>query len=247
MKNIFLLEDDSDELNRIKDTLELRLPVQIFPIPDSEASIQIIQKHYDIFSAYILDIEMSGQKYSGIQVAEAIRNQPQCALVPIIFLTSHAHFGAGGLHYIHYYEFFQKPCDVDRLVATLQEALSINSINEHSEHTTINIESNHLSVELDLEDISCIEIFGTQLYVTDLLGKVATYKVKPNVFSSICQRLKTMGNCSLRQIHRTVIINVNRIKRIEWRKNTATVWLFNVKDWKPAGKTYLNVLSPYSE
>lgn len=106
--NIFLLDDQLDELNNVKSFLEDQLPVKVVPVSNSDVAMQLVKKHTSLFSAYILDIEMVGQKYSGIQVAETIRSQPRSTLVPIIFLTSHAHFGGGVLQNIHYYDFFSK-------------------------------------------------------------------------------------------------------------------------------------------
>lgn len=76
------------------------------------------------------------------------------------------------------------------IVKSLAEALSLDpSISQLKTPSTIIIESNHVNVELDLSDISCIEVMGRQLLVTDLLGKVQTYRIKPNVFSTICKQL----------------------------------------------------------
>lgn len=248
MKNVFLLDDDNEELSRLKLVLEEELQVRTLPVSDSAAAMEIITAHAHLFSAYVLDIEMVGQKYSGIQIAEHIRRQPGCALVPIIFLTSYSHFGAGSLHYIHYYDFFQKPCSAERMVRSVSQALSIDSPNTPpSQPPTITFETNRLCVELNLADVSCIELLGSYISVTDLLGEVTVYRVRSNVFSSICYELDLLRGHSLMQIHRSIIINVNRIKEIIWQKNTATVHLFNVAEPKPAGKTFLHNLSIYAK
>lgn len=241
---IFLMDDESTELVRIQKILETQLPVKVVPISDSDVGIRLIRQTPSAFSAYILDIEMVGQTYCGIQVAEEIRRQPGCALVPILFLTSHTHFGGEALHHIHYYDFLQKPCDAERLIDDLRSALALD---DTPKPPCVLIEGRNGSFDLELSAISCIELSGQDMLITDFRGRVTAVPAKPNAFSRLCARLETIPGHSLVRIHRSVIINRNRIREIEWRKNSATVWLFNVADWKPAGKNYLDNLSMYRQ
>lgn len=209
--------------------------------------MEVLDKYYDKFSAYVLDIEMIDQKYSGIEVAEKIRKLPNGSLVPIIFLTSHSYFGGGGLRKIHYYEFFQKPSNPIKVLNTLKSALSSEAKIKPSENQPLIFETGKLTVELDISTISCREVYGSELVVTDFCGKSDSYHIKSSTFSKICKELNKRNDHSLKQTHRCVIINVNRIKHIEWRKNAATVWLFNVDEPKPVGKTYLHNISVYNK
>lgn len=248
MHQIFYMDDDSEELRFLKDALESSLPIKVIPVPDSEIAMQLIRLRSDFFSAYILDIEMDQQKYSGIQIAEEIRRQPNCALTPIIFLTTYKHFGIGGLRYIHYYDFFQKPYEIDQITESISNALSLQTYIKQTDFKEfIVFESCGITIKWDPSNISCIEISGPELCITDLLGKEFIYRVKPNVFSCICKSVSALKDPFLQRIHRCVVINVNRIKLIDWHKNYANVQLFNTQAWKPAGKTYLKALAIYGK
>lgn len=191
---------------------------------------------------------MFGNRSSGIQVAEYVRNVARRALVPIIFITSHAHYGSGYLHRIHYYDFFAKPFDHCALIESLRGALSISSSKSSNicSHLFIHTSSG-ISVELNFDNISCIEINGPDLSITDLLGKTNTYAVKYKTFSNILEFVEQRNMSKFQQIHRCVIINTDRIRRIEWGKNTASIWLFNIEDFKPVGKTFLSQIAIFNK
>lgn len=245
---IFLMDDESQELEHIQKLLEEQLPVQVVPISDSDVGLQLIRTDASTFAAYILDIEMVGQTYCGIQVAEEIRRQPGCALVPILFLTSHTHFGGEALRHIHYYDFLQKPCDAARLVEDLRTALALDGAAVGgAKAPSVVLEGRGVSLRLDLSVVSCLEISGQDMLITDFRGQVTVFPIKPHTFSKLCAELEAMPGHAMVRVHRSVIINRNRIREIEWRKNSATIWLFNVADWKPAGKNYLDKLAMYRQ
>lgn len=241
-----LLDDNADELQIAKNIIESNLPVSVIAVSSPQQAMRYIDLYSDRIEAYIFDIEMVGNRYSGIQLAEYVRNTADGALVPIIFLTSHAHYGLGYLRPIHYYDFFVKPLEKDALLQSLRGALSISNTSDVCNHLLI-LTSCGISVDLDFEDISCIEINGRHLSVTDLLGKVKTYTVKYKTFSNIVRFVENESMCKFRQIHRCVIINTDRIRRIEWGKNTASIWLFNVKECKPVGKTFLSQVAVFNK
>lgn len=243
---ILLLDDNHNHLTQISDFLSNNPSLEIVSFSESLSALQALENKVYNFSAFILDIEMTGQEYSGIDVAERIRELPGNALKPIIFLTSYAHFSFGALKHIHYYDFFHKPCKPEALSNSLKRALSANDFaNQKQQVLTIHL--NHFEIEVDIKSVSCMELFSNVLVVTDLLGNEQRYKVKPNTFTDICNQLTAFRSTYLQQVHRSVIVNLNRIKKIEWQKNTAMIWLFNVHDWKPVGKTFLKKLDAYRE
>lgn len=97
------------------------------------------------------------------------------------------------------------------------------------------------SLILNFNDITCIEIIGKELQITNMLGEVEKYHVKYNTFSKILNYICTHEELnSFIQIHRCIIINADRIKKIEKGKNIADIWLFNLDNPKPVGKTYFS-------
>ncbi len=243
---ILLLEDNLIELKKIKETIENHLSVDVIPINNADNMMSLITKYAGRFSAFVLDIEMSGQAYSGIDLAQKIRQLPECTHTPIIFLSSHSHYSGGVLKNLHYYDFICKPYDPSLLIRSLENALALNIAASSAEDTsnTLLLDGPHFQYELRASTISCIELFRNEMIVTDLLGNDTRYIVKPKALPSICNQLEHI-NTSLSQVHRCYIINLNRIKKIEWSKNTALVYLFNVSKPVPVGKSFLHILSAY--
>ena len=245
---IFLLEDDREELARLKQIIEENLPIQIYPVYSADEAMRLIEDFFDRFVAFVLDIEIVGEKYTGIQIADKVRCHSGGSHVPIIFISSYAHFSAGALQRLHYHDFFAKPYDPEKLIRSLSDALEtdLNSC-DPKRVPPLFIEGNGATFKMDLSDVSSMELIGSTLVITDLNGVEVKYQVKPRTFSNICAFLQQVQHPTLRQVHRSVIINVDRIRNIKWLKNTAMVWLFQEKSWKPVGKTYMEQLAHYNK
>lgn len=245
---VFLLEDNRRELEYTKKILEQALNVTVVVSDNADETMPLLTNDISRFNAFVLDIEMEGQTYSGIDVAKAIRSNKKCALSPIIFLTSYSHFGNGVLKQLHYYDFISKSAPIEQLVAVLQQALGLEKrMPTFLDRPKLIIDGRKFQTEISADRISCIEQFGNELVVTDYSGKTERYFTKSRAFESICDQIAAISDCPLEQIHRSVIINVLRIKSIDMEKNTGRVTLFNISDKKPAGKTYLYKLSAYIE
>lgn len=247
---ILLLDDDSLELNNTKTFIESNMPsIKVIAVNSYEESINYIRKYNMDIEAYILDIELSYSKYSGIEVAKYIRNDPLKALVPIIFTTSYSHYGSGYLREIHYYDFYVKPYDKEQLLNSIKSSLSLLTKNSFNQVNELIISLLYgASLILNFNDITCIEIIGKELHITNMLGKVEKYHVKYNTFSKILNYICTHEELnSFIQIHRCIIINADRIKKIEKGKNIADIWLFNLDNPKPVGKTYFSKISVFNK
>ncbi len=241
---IFLLEDDPEELNHLKQAIKRAFHLPIIATQSSDMAVQWLSQNFTPCAAYILDIEMKGQRYSGIEVAKRIRQKPEAKFTPIFFITVHSHYGMGALQYIHYYDFIEKPYDLSQLLYSIQSA--IQPINYQSMiYPQLIIDGKRCSYELNPDEISCIEQFGTEIVITNLLGQETTLPVKHHAFSQLCEQLSQVKNHCLQQVHRSVIINLMRIHKIDWQKNYATVWLFNVTEGKPISRRYWHYLSKY--
>lgn len=248
MRYILLLDDDPNDLKNTKSVIEANIPISTIAAKSPEEAIHYITLYGADIDAFILDIEITGNKYSGIQVAEYIRNIEGRALVPIIFLTSHTHYGSGYLNRIHYYDFFSKPYNPHDLIKSITTALSLQPPDSKNALKDLSIViHDNIAVKLHFENISCIEINGHHLIVTDLLGNIETYKVKPKTFANVNEYIENQSSFNFQQIHRCIIINTDRIRKIVWEKNTASVWLFNVERPKPIGKMFLSKMSIFKE
>ncbi len=243
---VLLLDDDQTELEKTKQLLENNLIVKIIPIDNADNIMPLLTDYATHFSAFILDIEMTGQSHTGIDIAKKIRQIPGCLHTPLIFLSSYAHYSGGVLKDLHYYDFICKPYNSSILLRVLQQALAIKSPISLSSETQDNIlfDGTQFSYEVNTNTISCIELFRNEIIITNLLGNDTTYVVKPKAFSAICNQLENM-HTALAQVHRCYIINLNRIKHIERSKNTAQITLFNVQKTIPIGKSFFHLLDIY--
>lgn len=247
---ILLLDDDLIELNNTKSLIENDIPsIAVITTNSYEESIHYIDTYNQNIEAYILDIELSDSKFSGIDVAKFIRNDPKKALVPIIFTTSYSHYGSGFLQEVHYYDFFVKPYDKKQLLKSIKGSLSLISKNSCNAVNKLSIPLLYgSSLLLNFNDVTCIEINGKELSITNSLGKVEKYYVKYKTFSNIINYIAAHEELkNFIQIHRCIIINAERIKKIQKGKNIADIWLFNLNNSKPVGKTFLHQISIFNK
>lgn len=242
---ILLLEDDSLSLSSTQRIIEEQVPAQVIAINSADSAMSSIEKYAQLFSAFILDIEMPNQRYTGIDIAYKIRQIAGCEHTPIIFLTSHVHFGGAALKAIHYFDFIQKPFDDTILIRSLQQALALSPpIGIFSE--IVHFDGPDMHYQLDASNILCVEMIRNKLVVTDCENKDTEYPIKAKSFASICDQISHM-QIPLQQVHRCYIVNLHRIKEIRWGKNTATLSLFNSNKQIPVGKTFLNILTIYNK
>ncbi len=83
MFKIFVLEDDTFQFNRIKDTVE-KDGFECVRAENSEKAIELLKT--EAFDLGILDVELDEDKANGFTIAQKIQAQK---LMPIIFLTNH--------------------------------------------------------------------------------------------------------------------------------------------------------------
>lgn len=243
---VMILEDDPIQMQILIRNLNKKMQIRAIPFCNADDAISsLTDTSYD-FLAYILDIEIKNQHRSGIDVAEKIREIDGNNYKPIIFLSSYTHFGFGALNHLHYYEFVNKDSNWFQIANVLQRAISTSSGVRNSS-TPLILNTTRFQYEIDVKNVSCIELYTNEVVITDLIGIEKTYKVRPHAFSDLCNQLTNSKIDYLQQMHRSIILNLHRIQKIEWHKNTATVWLFNVATCKPVGKTYLEKLKIFKE
>lgn len=246
IQKIMILDDDQELAQNLANFLNRELNVQTITFFNSKDAIAALSAGPNDFCAFILDIELVDQRDTGIVVAETIRNHYHIVDKPIFFLTSYRHFGYGSLKHLHYYDFFTKDTTFDQIASSIRKAIFPTSYNQKQQNI-LYISGIFCTYEIDSKDVMCIEQFGREIVVTDILGVETSYRVKPCAFSSLCNQIESQDFQELQQIHRCIIINFHRIRKIAWAKNTASVTLFNSTLTKPVGKTYLEKLKIFKE
>lgn len=242
---ILLVDDDATALSETRKLIEHHIPARVIPADNADAVTASIEKYAPYFSVFILDIEMTGQSCTGIDIAQKIRQTSGCEHSPIIFLTSHKHFGGSALKKLHYYDFINKPYDKTVLIQSIQQALAIDSTTS-TDIATIQFDDLQAHHQIKANSILCIELVQNNLIVTDNLGRDFVYQVRSKTFLSICNQISHIQS-PLAQVHRCYIVNLYRIKEIVFGKNTALLSLFNSDKQIPVGKTFLNILSVYNK
>lgn len=243
---VMILEDDFKQIEQLVRHLKNTLAIKPVIFLDAHSAIKALEDPKYNFAAYVLDIELSNQGLTGIDVAEKIRQNTNDNRKPIIFLSSYTHFSFGSLRYLQYFEFVSKGADM----AHVENAIKCDILGNFTSRQTaahIMLQTTKFTCEIDAKDISCIEIIRNEVIITDLIGSEKVYKVRPGTFANICEQLRNSHIDCLQQVHRCIILNLHRIRKIEWRKNTATVWLFNVTSPKPVGKTFLEKMNVFKE
>ena len=243
---VMILEDDIKQIELLVRHLKSTLKIKPVVFIDAYAAIKALDDPKYNFAAYVLDIELNNQGLTGIDVAEKIRQNINDIRKPIIFLSSYTHFSYGSLRYLQYYEFVSKGSEMACVENVLKRAL-FGDFSSCQTATHIMLATSKFICEIDTSNVSCIEVIRNEVIITDLIGSERVYKVRPGTFASICEQLRSLHIDYLQQVHRCIILNLHRIRKIEWRKNTATVWLFNVSSPKPVGKTFLEKMKVFKE
>lgn len=243
---IMILEDNIEHIKRLVYHLSTALRIKPVVFIDAFDAIKALKDPRYNFAAYILDIELSNQELTGIDVAEKIQQNVNNIQKPIIFLSSYTHFSFGSLRYLQYFDFVSKNDKVTHIETTLKRAL-FGSFPSDETPARIILTTTKYMCEIDTKRVSCIEIIKNEMIITNLIGDEKIYKVRPGTFTSVCEQLKSLQINNLQQVHRCIILNLHRVRKIEWRKNTATVWLFNVSSPKPVGKTFLEKIKVFKK
>ena len=118
---VLAVDDDSINLRVIAQQLEPLKP-KILVATDGETALGVLERESP--DLILLDINMPGM--SGIDVCRTIKQKPEYATLPVIFLTSSESdtaeaFAAGGIDYI------VKPVDSDALQARVSTQLKLSS------------------------------------------------------------------------------------------------------------------------
>lgn len=224
---VLYLEDDFKHMAQDITLLQQKLPIRL-ALAASVAKAKGMMDTYD-FDLFILDIEIAGERNSGIQLAEYIRQQPRYAAVPIVFTSMHTHYSHWLFSSIHNCSFLPKPFTEDAILTEIGAALGIAPyINRRYVPVPLLIPYHRDAyIEVPATAVSYIEVVNRCLAVQYIDGEALQFKNASGMFKSILEQLEEHHISCLRQIYRSIIINVNQIKDIQTDKSTAYVQLFH--------------------
>lgn len=241
---ILYLEDDSDQL---PDTEKIKneFNADIHFVTNYTSALEIIDKIS--VGLFILDIEIKNERCSGIQLAETIRQNSKYITTPVIFISMHTHFSGILLSKIKNCVFLPKPIDGANLIQQIGINLGLAKyINTYYSTPPLLFPSlKGCFVEVDSKNICYISVNRRDLLVQCISGETFTIKNQTGYFKKLLMQIHDNKIDFLRQIYRSVIININQISHIETDKNVGYVYLFGDDTPQPLGIKYRENVSEF--
>lgn len=238
MQTVLCVDDHIEELSSLFVTVRQELGVDIITATSYEAAKRLLENSK--IDAFVLDIELSAERSTGIQLANHIRSLPEYITTPIIFVSMYSHYSKRLLSTIQNSAFLSKPLRPQEFMNTLGFCLGIvEYVKQSRPHEPFRIpiqKSGYL--EINPQDISYIEVNRNVLTVQYIRGETLTTKCANGSFKSILEQIEEHSITHLRQIYRSIIINIDQVKEIDLKGNIGSVTLFGDPNPKPVGSMY---------
>ena len=240
--NVLWLEDHIEFIKEYEDELKKQLDAAVFHAESYTKAVSLLgERHFDLF---VLDIELEGERFTGIQFADLVRSSASYINAPILFVSMHSHFSYRIIAQYRNCSFLKKPFEKTDFVLQCGVLLNVGDcLLQYHQSSMITIPiTKQIQIEINPQNISYIEINRGELSIQYIDGRLEKVLCSSGAFKAL---LRTIENdkCVLKQIHRSVIVNINQIKDIEIQKNTGLVWLFSDSIPKPLGNRYREKIS----
>lgn len=235
---VLYLEDDVQNIAINFSDIQTLLGVQFVLTQTVEDAVRLIKsEHFDLF---ILDIEIKHERATGIQLAEHLRQLPSYTTIPIVFTSMHTHYSHWLFSKIRNCSFLPKPFAQEDLITEIGMALGIPQyVKKHYASPPLILPfGKETHIEIDPHKVSYIEATNHSLLVQYIDGESIQASASSGVLKNILEQIYAQHITCLRQIYRSIIINVNQIKKVELEKNIASVYLFNEAKALPLGMRY---------
>jgi DNA-binding LytR/AlgR family response regulator len=218
MANILIVEVDKiQRKNFINIIKEGHKDIDIFEAEsENEALIIANERNIDIF---YMDISLKDS--SGLNLAHKLRKIEKYKLSWIIFVTTFKQHMLFAFKEIHCYDYIIKPyskAKVLELTKTLVDYINIKLQVKSDEGKCIFLNQNKISFKIYTEDIYFIEAFFKDSIVHAVDGE---YVINRTSLKTITEMMCDIDY--IVQAHRSYIINLKRINKIE--KESSTSWI----------------------
>lgn len=244
VRHILYLEDDWQNVHADFSHMEDVLSVQ-FHFAKNFTEIQDILQTCEV-DLFVLDIEIEGERRTGIQLAEQLRQIPKYRQTPILFTSMHRHFSYSLLSKIRRCAFLAKPFSDNEFITQVGIALEVPAyIDRHYTSAKLLLPQGNTYIEVDPLNISYIEGNRRKFFTQLITGDSISITSQSGTLKNILTQIETQNIHCLRQIYRSIIVNVNQIKNIYIEKNIGRVFLFNDSDPKPIGMQYRHNLHEF--
>lgn len=211
MIRIILCDDDSIFLKRMRDEIRTVLKQMNYDavIHVFDAAEDIPEPLLDSCDIFFLDIDFTGKKYTGIDIAKKICFKRQDSIV--IFLTNYIEYAPEGYE-VQAFRYVLKNEAHRKLEQYLREA--IDKVFTEQESIQFNISGE--PVTLNLEDILYIESQAHIAVIYTQKANSTSSKVKEyKIYSSLTNLERQLSDRGFLRIQKSFLINMRRIKQFK--------------------------------
>ena len=233
------LEDDASDIPAYLPELSRHLNISFLYARDAEEALVLAGGH--AIDVFLLDIEIVGEHKTGIFLADRLREIPAYRATPILFISQYTYHSRRLTDAIRNCRFLEKPytvADLERSLCFLLGIYQPEATPEEKPMLIIPVKRD-CAVEVDPDTICCMEFQkGETLHIQFYQGHHETLHIKRGALTFLLQQIEDKRMTALVQIHRSVIVNVNQIKKLELNGHQGDVYLFNDPVPKPLGPQY---------
>ncbi len=242
---LLCLDDHAADLAAHLAALQERLAVTVHTAHSCEDANAKAKEHpIDLF---ILDIELGRSEQSGIQLARQWRLCDRYRQTPIVFISMYSHYSRYVLSAVEHSTFLSKPFSTDTLVAKVGMLLGMPQYLEQAyTDAKLAVPTTQGSfIEIDAHRILYMELIRSQLHIQCIDGTAMTVKSGHGQFKALLEEIHAARASHLRQVYRSVIINIHQIRQLTMEKNRGEVLLFHDDIPKPVGNRYRDQLAEF--
>jgi len=233
------LEDDPSDIapfvREIGDTLQMDM---VFAKTTSEAQDIVSKQHIDLF---LLDIEITGERMTGIEYARMLRASQEHFQTPIVFVSSYSHLARHLFSTVRNCQLLTKPYTEREFENAVGSALGLyDYVHKNSSMIPLLIPvKRERTVEIDTRTICYIEFLKDHaVCIQSHDHERITLHCQRNVRKLVLDQIEQHNLSHLVQIYRSVVVNINEIKSVKLDGREGYVYLFGDDVPKPLGARY---------
>ena len=102
----------------------------------------------------------------------------------------------------------------------------------------IQFKMGHVTFRYNINEIACIQLLKGVLTIMRISGKVEEVRAEKGIFDEIMQQLQERQIDRLRRIHRTILVNIDQIQKVEGEGRELIVRLFNCSQPLPVSRGF---------
>ena len=240
------LEDDCAEIPPFVERVCNMLNATILFVKTFSAANDIMQKQQ--IDVFLLDIEIAGERLTGIEFARQIRSSQRYYKTPIIFVSNYSHLSRHLFATVRYCQLLSKPYNEEGLERSIGSALGIYRYSlEQCADTSLMIPvKRERIIEVDARTVCYIEFLKENaVRIQYNYGECITLNCQRSARKFILDQIHQNKISHLVQIYRSIVVNIHEIKSVKQEGREGSVYLFGEDIPKPLGSKYRDNLKNF--